>query len=136
MTTQEPASARGAGVQQLKVLVLEDDLPTCHALRKLLAVEGFDVRCGHAIADGLAMMAEEWPDVVLMDLMLADGDATGLIEIIRAKGEPTRIAVLTGSVDPNGPAKERLCRADQVFFKPIVAERLLGWFRARQSARI
>src|SRR4051794_1065872 len=117
-------------VLQLNVLILEDDLPTCNALGKLLRHEGFDVRCGHSAVDGLEMMAKRWPDVVLLDLLLADGDATPLIDVIRAQGKPTKIAVLSGSVDLAERSPEQRRRVDQVFAKPVVADRLLAWFGA------
>jgi DNA-binding response OmpR family regulator len=124
----------GAGaLPQLNVLILEDDLPTCNALRKLLRHEGFDVRCGHSSVDGLVLIAQQWPDVVLLDLMLADGDATPLIDVIRAQGKPTKIAVLSGSVDLAEASPERLRRVDQVFAKPVVADRLLAWFAAART---
>jgi DNA-binding response OmpR family regulator len=122
-------------VHQPTVLICEDDLPTCHALRKLLTAEGFDVRYAHSIADALKMMAELWADFVLLDLFLAHGDATGLIDIFLAERKPTKIAVLSGSVDAKEPSREQIARADRVFIKPIVIEPLLAWLAENKPIR-
>jgi len=87
--------------EDIRVLIVDDDVPTRVGLRTILLSEpGFDV-VGEAAtgAEAIAMVPQHQPDVVLMDVRLPDIDGIGVTQQILG-GEPTasdkpRVIVLT-----------------------------------------
>ena len=58
-----------------RVLVVDDDGPTRSLLEEVLALGGFAVRTAADGADGLAVLRDWRPDVVVLDVMMPDVDA-------------------------------------------------------------
>ncbi|MEW6774868.1 MAG: response regulator transcription factor [Bdellovibrionota bacterium] len=81
-----------------KILIIEDDPNILRALQILLEEEGYRVVAASNLADGRKRTEAETPDLVLLDLMLPDGDGLDYcreyrqrssmpIIIVSAKGE-------------------------------------------------
>ena len=61
------------------ILVVEDDVPTAELMEAALTQEGYDVALAPSGSDGLAWIdAGAPPDLVILDLMLPDGDGVDL----------------------------------------------------------
>ena len=65
------------------VLVVDDDPSVRTLLEMVLQVEGFTVRCAPNGARALEMIAEERPDVVLVDVMMPGIDGRALTRQLR-----------------------------------------------------
>jgi DNA-binding NtrC family response regulator len=81
-----------------RLLIVEDDEPTRRAVRGLFARMEWTVRAADSIADGLAVLEGDPPDVLILDLMLRDGRGESLIEHVRDRGLKTRVIVLSGVI--------------------------------------
>lgn len=85
----------------VKIVVVEDHMLVCEMLvttcRSVLpdAV----VRGAHNGAAGVAAVRELQPDVVLLDLVLPDGDGLEFVPVLREAAPATRIVALTSNVD-------------------------------------
>jgi DNA-binding response OmpR family regulator len=101
-----------------RLLIVEDHAMTRNALRGLFARQGWDVRVAESVAKGLAAL-EPPPDCLLLDLMLPDGDGETILRKIRADGLPTRVAVCTGTGDPERLRAVSELRPDALLHKPI-----------------
>jgi two-component system, OmpR family, KDP operon response regulator KdpE len=66
-----------------RVLVIDDEEPILRALRINLAAHKYDVCTATDGASGLAAMARERPDVLILDLGLPDMDGTEVIKGVR-----------------------------------------------------
>lgn len=102
----------------LRVLLVEDDFATSHALRLLLTRMGCKVEAVSTIAQAFSRL-DAGPDWLVVDLMLPDGDGTSLIKKIRDEHMSTRVAVTTGSSDFAKLKKVRELAPDLFLFKPI-----------------
>jgi len=110
-----------------RALVVDDDPALRMLCRVNLQLEGFDVREAGTLAEAEAAVADERPDVVLLDVHL-NAERTGdLLARLRADGIP--VVLVTGSVDID----EYRGRADAVLAKPFdprvlveIAQRLGG----------
>ena len=87
--------------ENIRVLIVDDDVPTRVGLRTILLSEpGFEI-VGEAAtgAEGIALAEKTDPDVVLMDVRLPDIDGIGVtLQIVGARPEGTdtpRVIVLT-----------------------------------------
>ncbi|PZD95460.1 DNA-binding response regulator [Paenibacillus sambharensis] len=70
-----------------KILVIEDDAIMGHMLCMYLSEEGYDVKQALNGKDGLQLMDELKPDVILLDLMLPDIDGMELCVDIRKRSD-------------------------------------------------
>jgi DNA-binding response OmpR family regulator len=96
-----------------RALVVDDDPALRMLCRVNLQLEGFAVREAGTLAEAEAALAEERPDVVLLDVHL-NAERTGtLLERLRTDGIP--VVLVTGSVDIG----EYRDRADAVLAKPF-----------------
>ena len=86
------------------ILLIEDDRELRAALTEALTVEGHEVLASASLADARARLRHAqphaWPDLVLLDLGLPDGDgAAFLAEIRRASRYQKDLAVLMLDID-------------------------------------
>lgn len=103
---------------RISVLIVEDDLPTGHALELLLRHYNYDVISANTVAAAIDCLAEN-PDVVLLDLMLPDGDGIQVLEAIRARQMTVSVTVLTGVGDPERLSRARRLKPDHLLQKPV-----------------
>jgi len=96
LDTDMKAGASGAGGPELagiKVLVAEDEAIIALDLEETLRALGCDVcTATPSGAEALDLVHQESPDVVLLDLGLADGFAGPLAAALRAEGVPFVLA--------------------------------------------
>ncbi|MGH8501333.1 MAG: sigma-54-dependent transcriptional regulator, partial [Gammaproteobacteria bacterium] len=82
------------------VLIVDDDSAFAPELANYVRQEGYSARTAASLRDARAVLAEELPELLLIDLQLPDGSGLDLIKEIRNGGD-TQVVVLTGypSVD-------------------------------------
>jgi DNA-binding response OmpR family regulator len=102
-----------------RALVVDDDAALRLLCRVNLELEGFAVREAATVAEADAAIAEERPDVVLLDVHLGGEQSHSLLDRLRADGIP--VALVTGSVDVH----DYRDRADAVLGKPFVPQTLV-----------
>ena len=109
-----------------KVMVVEDDPSSRNAMMLLLKHFGF-----HGAATGTvsgAMSLLEWrPAVMILDLMLPDGNGSEILEHVRRANLPIRVAVATGTADWRAMVDETRLKPDAVFVKPLDFNQLVRW---------
>jgi len=111
-----------------RALIVDDDAALRLLCRVNLELDGFTVREAATIAAAEAAIAEERPDVVLLDVHLGGEQTHELLARIRSARIP--VALVTGSVD----IADYRGQADAVLGKPVVPETLVG--TARRLARV
>ena len=121
----------GPDLTGVRVLVAEDEAIVAFDLEETLRSLGCSVRDAVASGSGLLeLVRRERPDVVLLDLGLADGFAGPIAASLRAEGVPF---VLTTGYPP-GQFDEPALRGAPVVVKPYDA-RELAWTLARVTGR-
>jgi two-component system KDP operon response regulator KdpE len=107
-----------------KVLIIEDDPNIVDLIRSNLVVRGFDTVVS-AGARVLALLEDEQPDMVLLDLMLPDADGFELCRQIR---ERSSVAIIV--VSARGGERDKVTAlnmgADDYMTKPFGIEELLA----------
>lgn len=101
-----------------RLLLVEDDPATYLALKALLMRRGWDVSVATSVRDGQVLLKER-PAVLILDLMLPDGDGAAILQEIRRRGLPVKVVVQTGVNDAEWLARVRGMRPDLVLHKPI-----------------
>jgi DNA-binding response OmpR family regulator len=122
----------------LKILIAEDDLMIADTITKAVVKAGYEV-CGVArtVSEGVALGRDHRPDLVIIDIRLADG---GLgTEIVTQLRDDSHVGVLYESGYINQPLE--LAAGDACIAKPYSTKDLLcalkivesGW-RSRSRA--
>src|SRR3954471_4490647 len=103
-----------------RLLIVEDDAATRHALRGVYEPMGWEVREAGTLAEGLASLdSGPEPCCLILDLTLPDGDGTAVLRRLRDKGFRTRVAVCTGMIDLARLKAAAQLRPDAMLPKPI-----------------
>jgi two-component system, OmpR family, response regulator len=119
----------------MKVLVVEDSPPTRDLLGRSLRDAGMDVVFAARIGTGLERATERTFDVIVLDLMLPDGDGLSLCRELRAMGIKTPILCLTARVDVADRVAGLDSGADDYLKKPFALAELHARIRALARRR-
>jgi two-component system KDP operon response regulator KdpE len=111
------------------VLVIEDDTSLRRALRTSLKARGFEVVESPNAEEGLVMVADDVPDVVLLDLGLPDLDGIEALRRLRTFSD-LPVVVLTARDRQQDKVAALDAGADDYVTKPFDVEELLARVRA------
>jgi two-component system KDP operon response regulator KdpE len=119
-----------------RVLVVDDDPAILKAVKRGLEGAGFEVEGLGDAREVPARMAGWRPDVLLLDLVLPDGDGAEVCRDIRAGGSLTPIIVLSAVGDDARKVDALNAGADDYVTKPFSMPELQARIRAaiRRSA--
>jgi two-component system KDP operon response regulator KdpE len=112
-----------------KVVVIDDEDAICRALRINLTARSYEVAVATDGASGLAMVARERPDAIILDLGLPDMDGTDVITGVRGWTN-TPILVLSARENEAAKVKALDAGADDYVTKPFGMDELLARLRA------
>jgi len=114
-----------------RVLLIEDDSRLAAMVSEYLGKAGFHVVHAETGARGLALHGREPADVVILDLMLPDGDGLDICRQMRARSDsPIPILMLTARGDPMDRVVGLEMGADDYLPKPFEPRELLARLRA------
>ena len=114
------------GTGHKRVLVVDDVEDNREVLRGFLAPIGFEVHCVDSGVAALAAHGSFKPDLVLMDLRMADMDGSETIQRLRAAGATTPIMVVTASSLTEDRGEALAAGANAYLAKPFEAADLYG----------
>lgn len=111
------------------MLVVEDETAISEPLSEHLEREGFETTVAATVADATDSLARSQPDLILLDVMLPDGDGRDLCRQIRTRSD-VPIIMLTA----RGEEVDRIVGlelgADDYVVKPFSAGELVARIRA------
>ncbi|MEN3042213.1 MAG: response regulator transcription factor [Fervidobacterium sp.] len=79
----------------MKILIVEDERILAESLQKALKTEGFDADVVHGINDMYRKLENNEYDLLLLDLMLPDGNAINEVQTIRNEFPETGIIIIS-----------------------------------------
>jgi len=118
----------GSSTTPTRVVVVEDDPASADVLQRRLQANGMNVAVGRDGAEGLALVREIVPDLVLLDVMLPDTDGYDVCLRIKSDGAIAHIPVIFLSARGEVVDKVRglSCGAADYVTKPWNAAELLA----------
>jgi two-component system, OmpR family, phosphate regulon response regulator OmpR len=116
--------------ESARLLLIEDDNRLAGMLRDYLGEAGFRVSRAETGSAGLALAARSTYDVIVLDLMLPDGDGLEVCRQIRRRDGAIPILMLTARGDATDRVVGLEVGADDYLPKPFEPRELLARLRA------
>jgi DNA-binding response OmpR family regulator len=120
----------------MRVLVVEDDRALGSLLRQGMELEGHRVALAEDGEAALARVAEDHPDLVLLDLSLPRRDGVEVLAEMRARHQDAAVLVLSGRVDRTARVQCLDMGADDYLAKPFSFFELRARCRALLRRRV
>jgi DNA-binding response OmpR family regulator len=111
-----------------KILVIDDDMAITELMSMLLKTHGFDVITSNSGAEGVKLVREKNPNVVILDLMMPDMDGWQVSKAIRSFNN-VPILILSAINDPSMVASVLDTGADDFLVKPVPSSVLVAHIR-------
>ena len=111
----------GGRTHSKTVLVVDDERSLRLLCRVNLELEGHRVLEAATLAEARALVEQETPDVILLDVHLGNDDGLDLLDELEALDVPSRVVLLSGTSEI-GP--ELRARVTGVIGKPFDLKRL------------
>ena len=109
----------------IKLLVIDDDFAVTDLLTLLLKSQGFEVFATNNSAEGLSMIRELEPDLVVLDLMMPEMDGWEVCRSVRQFSQ-VPIIILSALNDPSMIASVLDAGADDYLTKPTPSRVLVA----------
>jgi DNA-binding response OmpR family regulator len=112
-----------------RILLVEDEESIAEPLSAALERDGFTPLVAGTAAEGIRRFREDQPDLVLLDVMLPDGDGRDVLRDIRAESL-TPVVMLTARGEETAKVSGLELGADDYVVKPFGAAELIARIRA------
>jgi excisionase family DNA binding protein len=125
-------SSRAAGRPRPLVLIVDDDANLREFLRANLEMDGYLVREAASADEGLAVLEDEPPDLILLDVMMPKVDGWEMLRLVRERHgvESIPVVMFSGKVEDEDEAAAQERGAQAFIGKPFDPEQLLASTKA------
>ena len=111
-----------------RILIVEDEPAIAESLEFALQREGFETQIAAAYAQAEA--ARSWPTLIILDLMLPDGNGRDLLRLLRAEARATPVIVLSSREGESDRVSALEGGADDYVTKPFSPREVVARVRA------
>jgi DNA-binding response OmpR family regulator len=112
---------RVGAVSKSRILVVDDDARLVHIVAMYLGIEGYEVATAENGEEGLAEIARQPPDLVILDIMMPGMDGIEVCKRVRSDPETRSLPVLMFSAlsSDEDIERARLAGANHLIKKPF-----------------
>lgn len=109
-----------------RILIVDDNQTMAGMLSLVVELNGHVTRLAHSGQQALESIAEERPDVVLLDLMMPDMDGLETLRRLRAmpNGRDLPVIVVTARAELDLAQQIAYAGGDALLFKPVQSKEL------------
>ena len=118
------------------ILIVDDESQNCRLLQALLGHEGYVTRVAASGEQALAAIAEDPPDLILLDVMMPGLDGRQVARAVKANPASRRIPIImvTAQTDRDARLAALEAGAEDFLSKPV--DRAELWLRVRNLLRL
>ncbi|SDM40269.1 response regulator transcription factor [Allokutzneria albata] len=120
----------GTARPSTRVLVVDDEQAITELVSMALRYEGFDVVCAASVAEALSVADRFTPHVVVLDVMLPDGDGFSLAPKLHARQGGVPVLFLTARDSDEDKIRGLTLGGDDYLTKPFSVGELVARVRA------
>jgi two-component system, OmpR family, response regulator CpxR len=113
------------GMHPVPVLLVDDDVELCSALKRLLAIDGFDLTAVHDAPSGIEQALHTEYALIILDVMLPGGDGRNVLRRIRVTSQ-VPVIMLTARGDEADRIAGLESGADDYLPKPFNTRELVA----------
>lgn len=115
-----------------KILVVEDDPITAKLTARLLQRAGYEVTVAHDAPEALTFIAEQRPDLIILDVMLPSMNGYEICRMLRSEADMKQLPILMfTALDRPGEQRQGFqAGADAYLTKPVHSQELLNQVRS------
>jgi two-component system, NtrC family, response regulator AtoC len=106
-------------------LIVEDDADSAQMMARLVGAEGFSAATARSLRDARRLMAMQQPDLVLLDLLLPDGNGMSLFDEQQLIGN-SEVVLMTGHASLETSIQALRYGAADYLIKPVSAKQVQG----------
>jgi two-component system, OmpR family, response regulator MprA len=116
----------------MRILVIDDEPAVRDALKRALALDGYEVDLASDGSEALDRLASgvDPPDAIVLDLLMPQVDGLEVCRVLRAGGNRTPVLMLTARDAVSDRVEGLDAGADDYLVKPFALEELLARVRA------
>lgn len=114
----------------MHILVVEDEKKVAQAIQEGLESEHFQVTVAGTGEEGFFLVSERKFDLLVLDLMLPGRDGLQVLSILRRRGDPTPVLILTARDTVEDRVRGLDAGADDYLVKPFAFPELIARIRA------
>ena len=107
-----------------KLLLIDDEPVIQHAFRKAFHPPEYETRTARSLADGLRLLGEQNPDVVVLDVHLPDAENLEAYDRLRAANARVPVILITGHGTADLAIEAMQRGAFDYLLKPVLYEQL------------
>jgi diguanylate cyclase (GGDEF)-like protein len=132
-----PPKSPAAATRRFRILIVDDDRDSVDLLAKWLSMEGYDVASAASGREGLARIARDHPDLVLLDLLIPPPDGLEVIRTVKKDRQMSTIPLVVMTVKRDVKSKVECLRsgADDFLVKPFHFDELDAVLRSSLKKR-
>jgi two-component system nitrogen regulation response regulator NtrX len=108
-----------------QILIVDDDLVFCNLLSDVLTFEGFTISTAQDGASALALLEQQKPDLLLLDLALPDTDGIQILQRVLHRYPDLGVVMISGQGSIQMAVKAVKLGAYDFIEKPVDAQRVL-----------
>ena len=108
-----------------RILVVDDERETCELIAALLQREGIVPLLAYDGKTAMQIMREQWPEALILDIMLPDLDGLEVLRQVKALDEDLPVVILTGHPGVRGAVAAMRASAYDYLSKPYDHAELL-----------
>jgi two-component system response regulator VicR len=111
------------------ILCVEDEPEMIDLIRLILGRRGFEIKGAHGGVEGLKMIQQEQPDLVLLDLMMPDMDGWEVYQQMKADEKTKNIPVIVVTAKAQSIDKVlglHIAKVDDYIAKPFSPQDLMN----------
>ena len=110
------------------ILIIEDDASYRKSIKLILEIEGFVVRTAEKGADGIAMIREKRPNLILCDIMMPNMDGHSVLKLLKSDSTTADIPfIFLTALGERADVRRGMNEgADEYLSKPFSSEELVA----------
>jgi len=108
----------------VKILVIDDDLPTCDLLKEFLSKKGYEVFISINGQEAVSIVEKEDPHIIMLDIVMPGRLGTETLRKIRKINTSAKIIMMTAVKDPQVITLCKKYGANKYITKPFSLEEI------------